>query len=105
MRLADARRDQHDIARDTPACQGHLERGARGDGGGDAGHHFHFDARGLQGVDFFLGATEEHRVPALQAHDESAFAGGIGQLLVDEALRRGVAAAALADGHAPGALR
>src|SRR5258708_30920209 len=45
-----------------------------------------------------MGAAEEHRVAALEPHHHAVAARRIGEPLVDEALRGGVAAAALADG-------
>ncbi len=48
-------------------------------------------------VHLLVRAAEQHRVAALEAHDHFVMRGGVDQALVDEALRGGVAAAALAD--------
>jgi len=64
---------------------------------GNARDHFVPDACRVERIDFLLRTPEQHRVAALQPHDDSVGARGIDQPLVDEPLRSGVPAAALAD--------
>ncbi len=64
----------------------------------DARHDLVAHAGRLERGDFLLRAAEEHRIAALEPHDDRMHGRRIDQPLVDELLRRRVLAAALADG-------
>src|SRR2546427_11507385 len=96
--LADARRREHHAARNTAASKRNLRFRAGGERSRDARDNLHRDSILDQEADLFMGATEQHRVAALEPHHHAVAMGGVGKPLVDEALRARVAAAALADG-------
>src|SRR5207249_1112585 len=77
----------------------------RGKRGRHAGNDLVRHPRCLERFDLFLRATEQHRVAAFQSHDDVVLRGRIDETLVDEPLRRGMAAATLAHGDLLGALR
>ena len=93
-----AGREEGDAARHAALGQRLLGRGRGGNRGGDAGDDFDFDAGRFQRAQFFVGAPEQHRIAAFQAHHLPELAGAFDQLLVDDGLRRGALARALADG-------
>ncbi len=72
-------------------------RGA-GQAGGDAVHQFDLDPACRQPFGFFATAAEDARIATLEAHHALALAGVTQHQTVDEGLRRGAAAAALAHG-------
>ena len=84
--------------RALPRCVSDVRSSARGgERRGDARHDLARDAGFLERGDLFLRAAEQHRVAALQAHDDAMAPRRVDQALVDELLRGGVPAAALAD--------
>jgi hypothetical protein len=92
-----AGREEGDAARHAALGERLQGRGGGGHRGGDAGHDFDLDAGFLERAQFLVGAAEQHRVAAFQAHDALVAAGAIDQLFVDEGLGRGALAGALAD--------
>src|SRR5438067_3618145 len=66
---------------------------------GDSGYHLDSDAGGLQCGELFATAAEDERITTLESHDRFAGAREADHQLLDEALRRRSAAAALADAH------
>ena len=99
----DARRREGHAPRDAALRERHAELGARGERGGDARYDLERDARVAQGVDLFLGPSEQHRIASFQPHDDGVLARRVDEALVDEALRGGMPAAALADREPLGA--
>ncbi len=102
---ADARRGERHAARAAALRERGLEIGGGGERRGDARHDLAGDAGGFERGDLLLRAAEEHRVAALEAHDDAVLARGVDQALVDELLRGGMPAAALADRDPLRALR
>src|SRR5204863_204346 len=97
-----AGRDEGDMAGNAAAGERYAELGARGGCCGHSGDDFEIDSRSAQRIDFFLSAAEKQGVASLQPHHDTVLAGGVHQPLVDEALGRRVAAAALAHENFPG---
>jgi hypothetical protein len=95
LALADARCHQRDAARGTAARERDAEVRARRERRRHARHHFHPNASRAQVRDFLVGATEQHRVAALEAHHHLVAPRRVREPLVDEALRGGVPPAAL----------
>ena len=70
LALADARRDQADGARQAALRQRNPDLRARRQRRRDARHHLVAHAGRLERVDLLLRAAEEHRIAALEAHDD-----------------------------------
>jgi hypothetical protein len=71
--------------RATPRLvSGCWRRRGGGHRGGDAGDDFDFDAGFLERAQFLVGAAEQHRVAAFQAHHQAELAGAVDQLFVDQ---------------------
>jgi hypothetical protein len=77
----------------------HAQRRDRGQARGDAVDDLDLDAGGAQVLHLLAAAAEDEGVAALEAHDGLAFARGHHHQLLDEGLRRALAAAALAHVH------
>src|SRR3982751_322494 len=95
LALADAWRDEGDGARGAAARQRNAELRARRESRGDAGYHLDPYAVLRQKRDFLVRAAEDHRIAALQPHDDAMPARSIEQTLVDEVLGGRVTPAAL----------
>ena len=78
--------------------QRNLQFRARSKRGGHARHDFDGYVVFIQKGNFLVRAAEQHRIATLEAHHHAMRARGIGEPLVDEALRGRVAPAALAHG-------
>src|SRR5579862_6858081 len=103
--FANAWRRKRERADGAALRERRAERGRGGERRRDARYHLVSHAGRFERVDFLLRATEEHRIAALEPHDDVVFRGGIDEPLVDESLRRRMTAAALADRDPFGALR
>ena len=96
-----AERSQRHTARHAPQRQRTLQRRRARQRSGDPRHHLILDAGRFQRPHFFIGAAEQHRVAAFQAHHHVMFQSGIHDLLVDELLRGRQLPAALAHRNPP----
>src|SRR2546430_15917935 len=85
-------------ASNRPALrQRSADHGRGGQSGSDTRHDFVRDAGRFKRGNFFLRAAEQQRIAALESDNCCVSMRGIDQPFVDEALCRGMAAAALAD--------
>ena len=89
--------DKHHALRVLAVRQGHTQRGHSGQARGDAVHHLHLYACGLQMRQLFAATPKNEGVAALQPHDVFALMGGHHHEFFNKGLRRRFAAAALAD--------
>jgi hypothetical protein len=92
-----AGREEGDAACHAALGQRLQGRGGGGDGRRDAGDDFDLDAGFLERAEFLVGAAEQHRIAALQAHDALVVPRGVDEFVIDDGLRRRALAGALAD--------
>ena len=88
--------DEHHPLGVRAVRQRRAEQRHTGHRGGDAADHFHGHAGGAQVLHLLAAAAEDERVAALEAHHVLARAHGVEHELLDQRLRRALAAAALA---------
>jgi hypothetical protein len=98
-----ARGRKYHAARNQPLRKRHAEVSARRERGRNTRNNFDLDRVRFQKADLFVRAAEEHRVATFEPHHHAVAARGVGETLVDEALRSGMAAAAFSDGDFHGA--
>ena len=103
LALAYARRDEGYAARNAALRQRESKLGAGRQRRRDARHDLVAHAGRLERGNFFLGATEEHRIAAFEANDDRVSLRRVDEPFVDELLRGGVFPAAFADGDLFGA--
>ena len=97
LALADARGDQADGAHQAALGQRNADFRTRRQRRRNARHDLVAHASRLERGDLLLCAAEEHRIAALQPHDDRVHGRRVDEPLVDELLRCRMLAAALAD--------
>ena len=89
--------DEDDAVGVQPVRQRNPQRGYGGQSRGDAVDDLDFNSGGMQMLDFLAATAKNERIAALEPHDVFTFPRGDQHQFFDKSLRRGLAAAALAD--------